>query len=104
VIFANKNGGKFSHSNFFSAPKRAGVEAGTLHSWRSVFRDTVEDKLHLRPEAAEASLGHSLGAVEGAYRRDTGVEARRVMMEAYSQHLMGTGADNVVPFEKKMSV
>jgi hypothetical protein len=51
-----------------------------------------------RRETAEAALGHSLGAVEGAYRRETAVETRRVMMEAYVAWLAGKGADNVVAF------
>jgi hypothetical protein len=42
-------------------------------------------------------LGHSLGAVEGAYRRETGVETRRLLMDAYAGWLL----DNVVPLPKR---
>jgi integrase len=101
LIFANGGGGKLAHSNFAGAPKRAGIDAGTPHSWRSILRDTVEDRLGFRRETAEATLGHSLGAIERAYRRETGVEARRVMMETYAGWLLSQGADNVLAFQKK---
>jgi integrase len=96
LIFTNGGGGKLAHSNLAGAPKRAGIEAGTPHSWRSIFRDAVEDKLGFRRETAEAALGHSLGAVEGAYRRETAIEARAVMMEAYTGWLLDKSADKVI--------
>jgi integrase len=98
LIFAGNGGGQLAHSNLAGAPKRAGIEAGTPHSWRSLFRDAVEDKLGFRRETAEAALAHSLGPVEKAYRRESGVDARRVMMEAYVGWLTGKGGDNVVAF------
>jgi hypothetical protein len=61
-----------------------------------VFRDFAEDIGGFRRETAEAALGHSLGAVEKAYRRETGVEARRVMTEAYKRWL--TVESNVIAF------
>jgi hypothetical protein len=72
-------------------------------SWSTA--DTGEDKLGFRRETAEAALGHSLGAVEGAYRRETGVEKRAEMMEAYLSWLTRTGADNgnVVELRKQAS-
>jgi integrase len=89
LIFAGNGGGKLAHSNFGGAPGRAGIDAGTAHSWRSIFRDTVEDKLHYTREIAEVALGHSLGAVERAYRRETGVEKRAEMMQKYEGYLLG---------------
>jgi hypothetical protein len=38
----------------------------------------------------------SLGAVEGAYRRETALEARCPMMEAYAGWLLDKSADNVI--------
>jgi hypothetical protein len=80
------------------APTRAGVDAGSPHSWRSIFRDWAEDIGGFRRETAEAALGHSRGAVEKAYRRETGVEARRPMMAAYANWLTEEGEGNVVAF------
>jgi integrase len=100
LIFANSRGGQLAHSHFASAATRAGIEAGTPHSWRSVFRDTAEDRLHFSRYVAEVALGHSLGAVEEAYRRDTGVERRREVMEAYAKWLGGPQANDNVADEK----
>jgi integrase len=100
LIFPSRGGRKLAHSGLADATARAGIDAGTPHSWRSIFRDAVEDRCGFRKETAEAALGHSLGAVEGAYRRETGVEARRLAMQAYADWLTGEGADNVVvPFK-----
>jgi integrase len=99
LVFPNKGGGRLAHSNFAGVPKRAGIEAGAPHSWRSIFRDTVEDKLGLPPHTAEAALGHTLGKVERAYRRETGIETRAKMMSAYAGHLLGKTGDNVVAFK-----
>ena len=92
LIFAGSGGGRLAHSNFAGAPTRAGIDAGTPHSWRSLCRDYAEDIGGFRRETAEAALGHSLGAVEKAYRRETGVEERRRLMEAYAGWLTKTSA------------
>jgi hypothetical protein len=89
LIFPSRGGSKLGHSTFATAPARAGIDVGSPHSWRSIFRDWAEDIGGFRRETAEAALGHSLGAVEKAYRRETGVEARRPMMAAYANWLMG---------------
>jgi integrase len=100
-LFKSRGGGKLAHSTFAPAPARAAIDAGAPHSWRSIFRDWAEDKGGFRRETAEAALGHSLGAVEKAYRRETGVETRRVMMDQYSQWLLGEGVGNVVAFKER---
>jgi integrase len=100
LVFAGPRGSKLAHSGFASAPARAGVDAGTPHSWRSLFRDAAEDRCGFRRETCEAALGHSLGAVEGAYRRETGVEQRRVLMAAYADWLADKGAGNVVSLKR----
>jgi integrase len=98
LIFPGRGGTKLAHSGLADATARAGIQVGTPHSWRSIFRDVVEDKCGFQPQTAEAALGHSLGAVEGAYRRETAIEARTPMMAAYANWLTGKGADNVVAF------
>jgi integrase len=100
LIFPGRNGGKLVYTTFVTALNKVdvGVDAGAPHSWRSIFRDVVEDKCGFRRETAEAALGHSLGAVEGAYRRETAVEARIPMMQAYAQWLLGTAVENILAF------
>ena len=87
-----------SYDAFATAPGKAGVDAGTPHSWRSIFRDACGDRLRVDRDLAEAALSHTLGAVEGAYRRETAIEARRPVMEAYAKWLEGEPSDNVVAF------
>jgi integrase len=84
-----------SYGVFSAAVRALPFDVGTPHSWRSIFRDTVQDTLGFPPHLAEAALAHSLGKVTAAYRRETGIEARRPVMEAYSRWLMSEGADVV---------
>jgi hypothetical protein len=41
-----------------------------------------------RARPTEAALGHSPGAVEKAYKRGTGIEALRMMMDIYATWLL----------------
>jgi integrase len=101
-VFPGRSAGKPSYVNFATAPKQAGFDAGSPHSWRSIFRDWAGDIGRVDRDLAEASLAHSLGAVEAAYRRQSAIEARRPVMEAYSRWLAGEEA-NVVAFNKAAS-
>ena len=84
----------------YEAFKTAANDAGTPHSWRSVFRDACGDRLRVDRDLAEAALSHTLDGVEGAYRRETAIEARRPVMEAYANWLLGKSA-NVVTLPSK---
>jgi integrase len=97
AVFPGRSGSPFTYSAFATAPKRAGFDAGSPHGWRSVFRDACGDRLRVDRDLAEAALAHSLGAVEGSYRRETAIEARRPVMEAYARWLT-SDADNVIAF------
>ena len=98
AVFPRVSGAPLSYTAFATAPGKAGVDAGTPHSWRSIFRDACGDRLRVDRDLAEAALSHTLGAVEGAYRRETAIEARRPVMEAYAKWLGGEPSDNVVVF------
>jgi integrase len=94
AMFPGRSGSPLAYSVFASAPARAGLDAGSPHGWRSVFRDACGDRLSVNGrrvdrDLAEAALAHTLGAVEGAYRRESAVEARRPVMEAYARWLAG---------------
>jgi hypothetical protein len=73
---------------------------GSPHSWRSIFADAAADRLDIQRETREAALQHSLGAVEAAYRRETGVAARAAAMQRYGDWLMGRIGDNVVQLKR----
>jgi integrase len=100
AIFPGRGGSPLSYDSFTHAPKNAGIDAGTPHSWRSVFRDACGDRLRVDRDLAEAALSHSLGAVEGAYRRETAIEARRPVMEVYAAWLLDEVAE-VITFPSR---
>jgi integrase len=101
AVFPGRSGSPLSYASFATAPAtKAGIDACTPHSWRSVFRDWAGDIGRVDRDLTEASLAHSLGAVEAAYRRQSAIEARRPAMEEYSKWLMSESAD-VVAFPKR---
>jgi integrase len=97
AVFPGLGGSPMSYGGFFNAVRKLDFDVGAPHSWRSVFADAAADRLDVNRETREACLAHSLGAVEGAYRRETGVEGRRPVMQRYADWLAGEGA-NVVAF------
>jgi integrase len=104
AIFAGASGGPLSYSAFGAAPARAKprLDAGSPHSWRSIFRDACGDILRVDRDLAEAALAHKLNAVESAYRRGTAIEARRPAMEEYARWLTSAdAAAGVVPFRSR---
>ena len=100
AVFPGLGGSPMSYGAFAAAARGLDFDLGTPHSWRSIFRDAAEDKCGYLPHTAEAALAHSLGKVEAAYRRETAVEARRGLMDAYARWLMGEGA-NVLAFKSR---
>jgi integrase len=61
----------------------------TVHGFRSSFRDFAGDVADVPREIAEAALAHTVGGVEGAYRRGTALDRRRVLMEQWARHCAG---------------
>ena len=59
---------------------------GTVHGLRSSFRDWCSER-SIPGDAAEQALGHAVRGVEGAYRRTDLLDARRPVMQAWSDHL-----------------
>lgn len=67
----------------------------TVHGMRSAFRDWCGDKLRGYANGDfEACLAHGLDATEGAYRRESAVEKRGEIMQAWANYC--AGRDNVV--------
>jgi integrase len=96
AVFPGVSTSPLSYNAFATAPTKAGIDAGTPHSWRSTFRDWAGDIGRIDRDLAEAALAHALGETERAYRRGTAIEARRPVMEAYARWLMNEGADVIV--------
>jgi integrase len=73
---------------------------GTIHGFRSSFRDWAGEETQFPREVAEAALAHASGdATERAYRRGDALEKRRGLMEAWSSHCAPRPAANVVKFK-----
>ena len=60
--------------------------AGTVHGFRSSFRDWCAET-GVDRALAESALGHVVGGVEGAYLRSALIERRRPLMQAWADYL-----------------
>jgi integrase len=100
AVFPGRSDSPVSYATFSAAARDIGFDVGSPHSWRSIFRDACGDRLRVDRDLAEACLAHSLGSVEAAYRRETAIEARRPVMDAYARWLLDEGA-NVVAFKAR---
>lgn len=67
--------------------KGMGIDA-TVHGMRASFRSWAADHGYPR-ELAEAALAHVVPGVEGSYQRSDLLEARRAMMEHWSNFCLG---------------
>ena len=86
-VFTGESGRPLNYTLFALAPKWVGVDSGSPHSWRSVFRDWAATIGRVDGDLAELALAHSLGPVKGAYFRDTAPEPRRAIMESFRLEL-----------------
>lgn len=88
VFPGRRTGAPLSDQSFLMAVRRLSKGTATTHGFRSSFRDWAADNGQSR-ELAEAALAHTLGKVEGAYRRSDLLEARRPLMEAWGEFVTG---------------
>jgi integrase len=73
-------------------------EGGTVHGFRSSFRDWCGEETSSPREVAEAALAHASGdATERSYRRGDALEKRRLLMEAWDRFC--DRGQNVVPIK-----
>jgi integrase len=62
-------------------------KGATVHGFRSSFRDWAGNETNFPREVVEHALAHSIGdKAEQAYRRDTAVERRRKLMDAWARY------------------
>jgi integrase len=98
AVFPGRGGAPLASSSFSDAVKKAGIDAGAPHSWRSIFRDWAGDIDDAPRELAESALAHTLGAVEGGYRRGTAIKKRIPLMDRYANWLENDAPARVVAF------
>jgi integrase len=73
-------------------------DGGTVHGFRSSFRDWCGNETSFPREIAEQALAHASGdTTEQAYRRGDALERRRGLMTAWSNYCEPGAAGNVVP-------
>ncbi|TBZ09445.1 tyrosine-type recombinase/integrase [Rhizobium leguminosarum] len=81
-----------------------GVQPGiTVHGFRSSFRDWAGDATPHAREIVEQALAHTIGGVEGAYRRGTAIEKRRGLMTDWAAFVTANRGDNVVSLGRAAS-
>ena len=93
-----KRGEPLSDMTFTKIMRGTGLaDRGTMHGFRSSFRDWAADHGIAR-EIAEAALAHVVGGVEGAYLRSDLFARRRTVMQAWADYLSDSASGSqVVP-------
>jgi integrase len=87
LVFTNRRGMRFNKMDLIRLTRQIWPEmpTATLHGMRSTFRDWCGDETDHPREVAEAALAHKTKGVEGAYRRQTALAKRRLLMIEWSQ-------------------
>jgi integrase len=100
TIFPGRYGSPLASSTIAPTLARVGKTEGTLHGFRSCFRDWAAEN-GIEDNVAEFSLNHKVGSSTAqAYFRSTLFDKRKVTMAAYALFLEGREArDNVIPLK-----
>ncbi|MDK1372947.1 MULTISPECIES: site-specific integrase [unclassified Sinorhizobium] len=85
VFEGGTEGAPVSDTAMMKSLRAASDGKGTLHGFRSSFRDWAGDMTHHPRDVIEAALAHTIGnATEAAYRRKDALEKRRVLMQDWA--------------------
>ena len=83
-VFTGPSGAPLGYTNFALAPKRAGINAGSPHCWRSIFSDWRGNETEFPRELAEFQLAHVVPGAAGDYQREAAPGRRVKLMESYA--------------------
>ncbi|MYD86776.1 MAG: tyrosine-type recombinase/integrase [Acidobacteria bacterium] len=99
-IFPGRKPGKpISRAAMSHLLERLIGKAGTVHGFRSSFRDWAGEETNAARETMEHCLAHRVGnAVEQAYARGSLLAKRRVLMQAWADFATGRATSTVVQF------
>jgi integrase len=91
-VFPGQRRGRPISDTTIAAPlKRMGV-SGTVHGFRSTFRDWAAERTSVPREIAELCLAHEVGsAVERSYRRSDLLDKRRSLMDQWGRFCLSAG-------------
>jgi len=98
-IFPNQRTGvPLSYNTLlFFLQKRLKISA-TVHGFRSSFKDWASETTNFSNELSEMALSHKIqNKVEAAYRRGDLLEKRRLLMQTWSDYVLGID-NTVIPF------
>lgn len=87
LVFFGRSGKALSDVAVSKTLKALSYKEATVHGLRSGFKDWSSDKTDCQRNIIEASLAHSLGAVELAYQRSDLLEKRRQLMSDWAIYL-----------------
>lgn len=105
-VFVGERPGRSIHIGAMFKELRAMRSKSTVHGFRASFRTWAAARTNFAREVAEQALAHTVGdATERAYLRDTLLEKRRALMEAWAAYCSGEEtADNVVQLRSSASM
>jgi integrase len=88
-IFTGYKRTKMAERNMMGVLQHMGLKS-TVHGFRSTFRDWCGNETNFAREPVEHCLAHQCGnAVEQAYRRQDGLNKRRVIMQTWADYCTG---------------
>lgn len=99
TLFVGPGGKSLSDAAMRAVLQRLGYGHVTTHGFRASFKDWVRVTRPHDREAAELSLAHAFGdATEQAYVRDTLLERRRDLLQAWGKYCLSAAAPpNIIP-------
>jgi integrase len=92
---ASSRGRRLGSRTLLAVVKRIKPDV-TAHGFRSTFTDWCGNKTNVEEEIREFALAHVKKSTAAAYRRETAVEKRTVLMAMWADFLAG----NVVEFKR----
>jgi integrase len=103
VFVGASTGTGLSSNSMLKLLKGMDANGYTCHGFRSSFRDWSGDRTNFAREVIEHALAHGIkDKAERAYRRETAVEKRRQLMEAWARYLEAPAVEgsNVRPLRR----
>ena len=93
MVFPAHKRGAIMHDMTIAAPLKRLDVPGTVHGFRSTFRDWAAERTSAPREIAEMCLAHEVGnAVERAYRRSDLFDKRRDLMDQWARFCLSAGS------------
>ena len=105
VFPGHRDNRPMSNTQMLTTLQRLGAKA-TVHGFRSTFRDWAGDLTRFPRDLIEFALAHRVGdATEQAYRRGTGLQQRRELMNAWAAYCeLPPQLDNVIPMDRTKAI